>query len=86
MRSVSAVDESVVDALRHDQPRRGRAALAGGEERAVDGAFDRDLQVGVVEHDQRVLAAHLELELLHRLARDAGRGDLPAGRDRAGEA
>ena len=43
-------------------------------------------EIGVVEHDQRILAAHLELELLHRSRRDAGRGDLAAGRDRAGEA
>ena len=27
--------------------------------------FDRDIEIGVVEHDQRVLAAHLELELAH---------------------
>ena len=50
---------------------------------AVDRAFDRGLQVGVVEHDQRVLAAHLELELAHRAG--AGGGDPPPGRDRAGE-
>ena len=30
-------------------------------------AFDRGLQIGIVEHDQRVLAAHLELELAHVL-------------------
>ena len=28
--------------------------------------FDGDLEVGIVEHDQRILAAHLQLELLHR--------------------
>ena len=80
MRSVMRVDEAVVDAVGHDQARGRRAALAGGEEGAVDGAFDRDLQVGVVEHDQRVLAAHLELHLLHRIGADAGCGDLAAGR------
>ena len=46
--------------------------------------LDRDLEVGVVEHDHRVLAAHLELELAHHL--DRGLGDAPAGADRAGEA
>ena len=59
-------DESVMDALGDDQARGGGAALAGREEGAVDGAFDRRLEVGVVEHDHRVLAAHFELELLHR--------------------
>ena len=75
------LDEAVVDAGLHDQARGRGAALAGGEEGAVDGAFDRDLQVGVVEHDERVLAAHLELHLLHRLGRDAGLRP-PCGRSR----
>ena len=35
---------------------------------------DRDVEVGVVEHDQRVLAAHLELELSASCS-IAGRGD-----------
>ena len=65
------------------EPRRRGAALAGREERAVDRAFDGDVEVGVVEHDERVLAAHLELEFLH--ACDAGGGDALAGRDRSGE-
>ena len=46
--------------------------------------FDRDVEVGVVEHDHRVLAAHLELQLGH--ARDRLGGDRAAGGDRAGEA
>ena len=45
-----------------------------------------DLEVGVVEHDERVLAAHLELELLHRLAPTQAAATLRAGVDRAGEA
>ena len=45
--------------------------------------LDRHLEVGVVEHDGRVLAAHLELELAHHL--DAGLGHALAGADRAGE-
>ena len=35
-------------------------------------------KVGVVEHDQRILAAHLELQLRH--PRDRLRGDRAAGR------
>ena len=46
------IDEAVVNAARHDQARRRRAALPRREERAVDCALDRDLEVGVVEHDQ----------------------------------
>ena len=60
-------DESVVDALADDQPRRRGAALAGREERAVDRAIDRHGQVGIVQDDQRILAAHFELELGHAL-------------------
>ena len=79
------VDEAVVDAVRHDEARRRRAALAGREERAVDGALDRHLEVGVVEYHQRVLAAHFELHLLHRIGADAGLRDLAPGRNRAGK-
>ena len=78
-------DEAVVDAVGDDEARRRRAALAGREERALHGDVHRGRQVGVVEHDQRVLAAHLELHLRH--ARDApwprSRGRC---RTRAGEA
>ena len=31
----------------------------------LSAGLDGDVEVGVVEHDQRVLAAHLELELAH---------------------
>jgi hypothetical protein len=55
-----------VDPAGHDQARGSSAALAGREERAIDGALDRHFQVGVVEHHKRVLAAHFELHLLHR--------------------
>ncbi|MNF74083.1 hypothetical protein D3C84_561060 [compost metagenome] len=42
------------------------------------------LEVGIVENDLRVLAAHLQLYL--GLARNAADGDLPANADRTGEA
>ena len=77
-------DEAVVDAFGDDQARGRRAALAGGEEAAVQRRVHRDVQVGVVEHDHRILAAHLQLELGH--ARDAGLRDALAGGHRAGEA
>ena len=74
-----------MDAGLDDQARGGRAALAGREKGALHRAFDGDLEVGVIQHDERVLAAHFELDLLHRVAGDAGGRDLAAGRDRAGE-
>ena len=49
-----------------DQARRRRAALAGREEGTIDGGFDRHLKIGIVQHHERVLAAHFELDLLHR--------------------
>ena len=50
-----------MNALGHDQAARRRAALTGLEVRAVDSDL-RPLQIGVVEHDERVLAAHFELD------------------------
>ena len=76
-------DELVVDALGDDQARGRRAALAGRIEGALRRGLDRHLEVGVIEHDGRVLAAHFELELAHHL--DAGFRHAAAGADRAGE-
>src|SRR5437764_195820 len=50
---------------------------------ALDRAVHRDFEVCVVEHHQRILAAHLELELLH--AGDRRLRHLAADRLRAGE-
>ncbi|MNQ30891.1 hypothetical protein D3C85_442490 [compost metagenome] len=44
-------DEAVMDAVLHDQAARRRAALAGGEEAAVQGDGHGALQIGVVQHD-----------------------------------
>ncbi|MGY3104025.1 hypothetical protein ACVWW7_000652 [Bradyrhizobium sp. LM6.9] len=74
-----------MDAFGDDQARRSSAALAGREIGAVDGDLDGGLEIGVVEHDQRVLAAHLELELLHRVREHAGLRDLAPRLHRAGE-
>ena len=76
-------DEAVVDARGHDEPARGGAALARREVGALQRAVDRDLEVGVVEDDQRVLAAHLELHANPALR--AGHGDAAARLDRPGE-
>ena len=67
-----------------DQPARRRAALPGLEERAVDRDRHRRRQIRVVEHDERVLAAHLELHA--RAGLDRGGADADADVLRSGEA
>src|SRR5690606_31869705 len=52
--------------------------------RALHRQLDRLLEVGVVENDLRVLAAHFQLHL--GLARNAVDGDLAANAHRTGEA
>ena len=77
------VDEVVVDALLHQQPRAGRADLAGVQEDGGEGEVEGHLEVGVGEDDVGVLAAQLEGDLL-----DRGRGGghhPPAGHQAAGE-
>src|SRR5712692_5289718 len=71
-----AVEELAVDFIVYGDAARGRATLAGGAEPAPDGAVHREIQVGIVHHDDDVLAAHLQTAVLeHR--RTAYR-DLPA--------
>ena len=69
--------------LRHQQPRGQRAALAGVGDHAERGEQRRGVEVGVVKHDRRGLAAELEEDLLECVA--GGRHDPPAGRRGAGE-
>src|SRR5205085_8603714 len=56
--------ERVVDALLDDDAARGGAALAGGAEGRPEDAVDGQVEVGVVEDDDRVLAAELEMDVL----------------------
>ncbi len=64
------LEERVDDRPFDDRAARGGAALAGREERGVEHAIDRDVEVGVGEHDGRVLAAHLELHAREALGAD----------------
>ena len=57
----------------HDQARAGGAPLAGRAEAAPDRAVEHQIQVGVVHHDDGVLAAHLQRDALEVAA--AGLGD-----------
>ncbi len=75
-------DEAVVDAVLNDQAAGGGAALACGEEAAVQGDVHGAVQIGVVHHDQRVLAAHFQLDAgltLHRPFGHPGADLLRAG-------
>ena len=58
------LDEPVVDRVLDDRPAAGRADLARVGEGGGQGVVDGGLEVGVVEHDVRALAAHLERDLL----------------------
>ena len=67
-----------------DQAAGRRATLAGRKERALDGAVQRQLHVGIGQHDQRILAAHFQLHLGAACA--GGAQNLLAHALRAGEA
>src|SRR5260370_6087118 len=66
-----ALDELIVDARIYDDPIRAHADLALMEETADDSRPYRMYQVGIVEHDERRIAAEfqchpLQLRGLHR--------------------
>src|SRR5712671_4525885 len=55
-----ARSEFAVHGFVNGDPACGGAALAGGAEAAPDGAVDGEVEIGVVHHDDYVLAAHFE--------------------------
>ncbi len=61
--------EVLRNALLQQDAAGGGAALAGGAEGAPERAVEREIEIGVVEHDHGVLAAHLKRHLL-----EGGRG------------
>ena len=77
------IDEVPIDAGAGEHARGGRAVLAGVEVAGARDALGGGLDVGVVEHDDRGLAAELEVDALERVG--GGGGDGLAGADRAGE-
>ena len=79
------IDEGIMDACCDDEARGGGATLSGREKRAIDGGFHGGFQVGIIEHDQRVFAAHFQLHFFHRRDLDASRRHFAAGRDRTGK-
>ena len=76
-------DVVVVDPLVHDVPPGRHADLALVQERSPRARRRRLVQVGVVQHDQRRVAAEFEVHALEVLSGE--RADLAAGRGRAGE-
>ena len=76
-------DERLGDALLHQQARAGAADLSLIEPDAVDQAFDRAVEIGVFEDDERRLAAQLEREPL--VAGRSGAADGASHFGRAGE-
>src|SRR5205085_1135412 len=59
-----AVDEAVVDAGLRDHAARCGAALARRAVRRPEDRADGEVEVGVVEHDDGVLAAELQVRVL----------------------
>jgi hypothetical protein len=78
-------DELVGDVAVHDEARGRRAALARGAECAEERAVGGEIEVGVREHDHRVLPAELQADE-PRAGRRGCRGHGPTGRHRPGEA
>src|SRR5690606_17947068 len=77
------VDKAVMNTLGDDDAAGGGAALPRGIEGALGGELHRRFQVGVVENDLRVLAAHFQLDL--GLACRAGCGNPATDAHGAGE-
>src|SRR6184192_368846 len=61
--------ELVEDRTQHDRAARRRAALPGGAERATRDGLGGLLEISVVHDDDRVLPAHLELDLAQAVER-----------------
>ena len=60
------LDELVADRAMDKQALAGRAALTRAQEAGCQRRLDRGVEVGVVEHDQRPITAHLEQGRLAR--------------------
>ena len=77
------VEELLVHRLFDDHARSGHADLALMNEHAEAGGIDRVLEMRVLHHQQRALAAHFQIELL--AAPGALDADLASDGGRAGK-
>jgi hypothetical protein len=64
-RLAQAFDEALVDAVLHVQAAGRGAVLPGVVEAEGADAFDGGIDVGIVEHDHRGLAAQFHVHALH---------------------
>ena len=84
---LSAAQELVAHGGSHasvdDHVAAARAALAGSAERGPERSFHRQLEIGIGQDDERILAAELERRNLQIAPADFA--DLAADRGRAGE-
>ncbi|MNS98286.1 hypothetical protein D3C72_1326500 [compost metagenome] len=81
-----ALDKGIVHGVMHVDPVRADAGLAAVAELGRHQAVDRGVEVGIVEHDERCIAAQFQRQLLQRRGgftrqmlahrRGAGEGDL----------
>jgi len=62
-------DEFAVDAFLHNNPAGRGAALASGSKASPQSAFNREVEVGVVELNHGILAAELERTMFEALGR-----------------
>src|SRR5580704_3120837 len=76
--SYEAIDELIVDARVYDDPVRAHADLALVEETAHDGRPYRMFQVGIVEDDERRIAAELQCHALELRGLHRKRSDMSA--------
>ena len=83
IRAFSLAHEARRDALGDQQPRAGAAHLPLVEQDPVDHALDGAVEIGVVEHDERRLAAEFQAQPLARPGRRPA--DQPPDLGRAGE-
>src|SRR5690606_26191487 len=77
------LDETVVDTLGDDDAAGCGATLPSRIEGALGRQLDRGVEVGIIQNDLRVLAAHFQLDL--GLACHASRRDTTADTHRAGK-
>ena len=77
------VGELVINILLHDHPAGGGAALAGSAKAAPHCAIHRQVNIGVVQHDDGILPAHLQRAMLETFRRRLA--DHAAHLARAGE-
>ena len=78
-----AIHKLFINALLHNDAAGGGAALAGGTEAAPEAAFNGEVEIGIIEHDHRILAAQFERAVLKTFRRNAA--DDAAHRRRSGQ-